>query len=187
MSSSSVSTVARIVYLTTDVLVDSLPPPPSTSVFTDTYHALSKTSIHKPKVISSQFGADPGSTILRNAGSLISFTATANSQVLTRLVLHLGELSSLPVVLHIAIQDDLSDVLLLRSAVPFFLLSRTVQQAHDNALLAARLARTERKAVVHAFYLSTSLESIGEVPEIKSFLFSSHRRSIASMVSVVIQ
>ena len=171
MSSFSVSTVARIVYLTTDVLIDSLPPPPSTSVFTDTYNTLSKTSIHKPKVISSHFGADPGSTILRNAGSLTSFTATASSQVLTRLVLHLGEISSLPIVLHIAVQDDLSDVLLLRSAVPFFLLSRTVQQAHDNALLAARLARTERKAVVHAFYLSTSSESIGEVPEDKIFPF----------------
>jgi sulfite reductase (NADPH) hemoprotein beta-component len=171
MSSFSVSTVARIVYLTTDVLVDSHPPPPSTSVFTDTYNALSKTSTHKPKVISSHFGADPGSTILRNAGNLTSFTATANSQVLTRLVLHLGEISSLPVVLHIAVRDDLSDVLLLRSAVPFFLLSRTVQQAHDNALLAARLARTERKAVVHAFYQSTSTESIGEIPEDKILPF----------------
>lgn len=171
MSSFSVSTVARIVYLTTDVLVDSLPPPPSTSVFTDTYNALSKTSIHKPKIIPSHFAADPGSTILRNAGSLTSFTATASSQVLTRLVLHLGEISSLPIVLHIAVQDDLSDVLLLRSAVPFFLLSRTVQQAHDHALLAARLARTERKAVVHAFYLSTSSELIGEVPEDKILPF----------------
>ena len=169
--SSSLSTVARIVYLTTDVLVDSHPPPPSTSVFADTYHTLSKSSVHKPKVIPSHFGADPGSTILRNPGSLTSFTTTANSQVLTRLVLHLGEISSLPVVLHIAVQDDLSDVLLLRSAVPFFLLSRTVQQAHDNALLAARLARTERKAVVHAFYLSTSSELIGQVPEDKILPF----------------
>ena len=174
MSSFSVSAVARIVYLTTDVLVDSHPPPPSTSVFADTYHALSKTSIHKPKVIPSHFGADPGSTILRNPGSLTSFTATANSQVLTRLVLHLGEISSLPVALHIAVQDDLSDVLLLRSAVPFFLLSRSVQQAHDNTLLAARLARTQRKAVVHAFYISASSELIGQVPEdqILPFLLS---------------
>ena len=172
MSSFSVPTVARIVYLTTDVLVDSRPPPPSTSVFTDTYNALSKSSIHKPKVIPSHFGADPGSSILRNAGSLTSFTATANPQVLTRLVLHLGEISSLSVVLHIAVQDELSDVLLLRSAVPFFLLSRTVQQAHDNALLAARLARTERKAVVHAFYQSTtSTESFREIPEDKILPF----------------
>ena len=171
MASFSASTVARIVYLTTDVLVDSHPQPPSTSVFTDTYHALSKTSIRKPKVISSHFGADPGSTILRNTGTLTSFTATANSKVLTRLVLHLGEISSLPIVLHIAVQDDLSDVLLLQSAVPFFLLSRTTQQAHDNALLAARLARTEKKAVVHAFYLSTSTEEIEEIEEDKILPF----------------
>ena len=171
MSSFSVPTVARIAYLTSDVLIDSHPPPPSTSVFTDTYHALSKTSVAKPKVISSHFGADPGSTILRNTGSLTSFTATSNPQVLTRLVLHLGEISSLPIVLHIAVQDDLSDVLLLRSAVPFFLLSGTVQQAHDNALLAARLARIEKKAVVHAFYVSISTESIEESPEDKILPF----------------
>ena len=171
MSSSLLSAVARIAYLTADVLIDSQSPPPSTSIFTDTYHALSKTSIHKPKVVPSHFGADPGSTILRNAGRLTSFTAIANPQVLTRLVLHLGEISSLPIVLHIAVQDDLSDVLLLRSAVPFFLLSRTALQAHDNALLAARLARTERKAVVHVFYISTSTESIGEISEDKILPF----------------
>jgi sulfite reductase (NADPH) hemoprotein beta-component len=122
MPLSSASTVARIAYLTTDVLVDSYPQSSSNSVFTDIYHALSETSIHKPKVIPSHFGADPGSTILRNAGSLTSFTGTSNTQVLTRLVLHLGEISLLPIVLHIAIQDDLTDVLLFRSAVPFFLL-----------------------------------------------------------------
>ena len=172
MLSLPVSTVARIAYLTTDVLVDSYPPPPLTSAFTDTYHALSKTSNHKPTLVPSHFGADPGSIILRNAGqTLTSFTAIANSQVLTRLVLHLGEISTLPIVFHVAVRDDLSDVLLLRSALPFFLLSKTAQQAHDNALLAARLARTQKKAVVHAFYLTTSTESVEEIQEDKIMPF----------------
>ena len=173
---SSVQAVARIAFLTADVVVDSIPPPPSVSEFTENYNLLSKSSTHKPRVISSPFGADPGSTLIRNTANLTSFTTTASPQVLSRLVLHLGELSSLPIVLHLAVLDDLSDVLLLRSAVPFFLLSTTAQQAHDNALLAARLARLERKSVVHAFYISTE-DSPEEVPEEKiiPFLLSGKR------------
>ncbi|KDR67957.1 hypothetical protein GALMADRAFT_257469 [Galerina marginata CBS 339.88] len=175
--SGSVPVVARIAFLTADVVVDSLPPPPLESEFAKKYNFLSKKSTHKARVISSPFGADPGSTLLRKTANLTSFTATASSQLVTRLVLHLGEISALPIVLHLAVGDDLSDVLLLRSAVPFFLLSTTTQQAHDNALLAARLARLERKAIVHAFYSSTSEETPDEISEEKiiPFLLSGKR------------
>ncbi|KAH9479673.1 Sulfite reductase [NADPH] subunit beta [Psilocybe cubensis] len=168
---STVPVVARIAYLTSDVVVDSLPPPPVISQFAQKYNTLSRSSTHKARVISSPFGADSASTLLRYTANLTSFTASATSQVLTRLVLQLGEISTLPIALHLAVQDDLSDVLLLRSAVPFFLLSTTAQQAHDNALLAARLARLERKAVVHAFYNYVPLETPDEVPEEKIYSF----------------
>ncbi|PPQ79662.1 hypothetical protein CVT25_003236 [Psilocybe cyanescens] len=167
----SVPVVARIAYLTADVVVDSLPPAPLVSEFAQKYNTLFRTSTHKARVISSPFGADSASTLLRYTANLTSFTASASSQVLTRLVLQLGEISTLPIVLHLAVQDDLSDVLLLRSAVPFFLLSTTAQQAHDNALLAARLARLERKAVVHAFYNYVPQETPEEVPEEKIYSF----------------
>ncbi|KAF8199148.1 sulfite reductase subunit beta [Pholiota molesta] len=153
----SVSAVARVAYLTSDVVIDSLPPPPSFSKFSQKYSTLSRTSVHKPTVISSPFGADSGSTILRNTTNLTSFTASASSH----------ELSALPVVFHLAVQDDLSDVLLLRAAVPFFLVSTTSQQAHDNALLAARLARLERKAVVHVFYEGT-FPLVGQAPDVST-------------------
>ncbi|KAJ3515763.1 hypothetical protein NLJ89_g1561 [Agrocybe chaxingu] len=171
--------VARIAYLTADVVVDALPQPPSTSAFAKKYNSLVRTSTHQPKVVSSPFGADAGPTILRNTANLISFTAVASSQLLTRLVLHLGEISSLPIVLNLAVQDDLSDVLLLRAGVPFFLLSTSAQQAHDNALLAARLARLEKKAVVHAFYSDGVAESLDEIHEekIHPFLLSGKRPS----------
>jgi sulfite reductase (NADPH) hemoprotein beta-component len=176
-TSGSISAVARIAFLTADIVVDSLPTPPTVSPFSQKYNLLSRTSTHKPRVISTPYGADPGSTLIRNTSNLTSFTASASSQVLTRLVLHLGEISALPIALHLAVQDDLSDVLLLRSAVPFFLLSTTPQQAHDNALLAARLAKIERKAVVHAFYEDTPTEIQDEVPEEKilPFLLSPKR------------
>lgn len=150
----ALAAVARIAYLTSDVVVDSNPPFPASSPFTPHYSSLNASCSSSPRIISAPFGADPGTIILRNSTDLTSFTATSNAQVFTRLVLHLAELSSKPVVFHIAVHDDLSDVLLLRSAVPYFLLSSTVQQTHDNALLAARLARVEKKAVVHAFYSS---------------------------------
>ncbi|KAF5373316.1 hypothetical protein D9615_007425 [Tricholomella constricta] len=165
---SALSAVARIAYLASDVLVDSQPTLPATSAFSETYGALAKASQHKPKLLSAPLGADPGEIILRNAHTgLVSFTTSSHTQVLTRLVLHLAEISSRPVVLHVALKDDLSDAILLRSAVPFFLLSSTPQQAHDNALLASRLARIERKAVVHAFYIGTSQgpEALSEIPE----------------------
>src|ERR1700677_1837044 len=141
------SSVARIAFLASGVLVDSQPTLPSKSPFAETFNALSKSSNNRPTIIPVPLGADPGLTLLQShAAGLTSYTASSNEEVLTRLVLHLAELSSLPIVLHLAVKDDLSDVLLLRSAVPFFLVSSTAQQAHDNALLASRLALTENKA-----------------------------------------
>ncbi|KXN81529.1 Sulfite reductase [NADPH] subunit beta [Leucoagaricus sp. SymC.cos] len=173
LTSEAIVSVARIAYLTSDVLVDSQPAFPATSAFTQQYDSLSRSLTSAPRVVVAPFGADLGATLLQNTTNLTTLTVTSNPQVLARLVLHLSELSSLPLVFHIAVQDDLSDALLLRSAVPYFLLSSTGQQAHDNALLAARLARIEKIPVVHAFYPSSS-EQIDVLSEEKviSFLLS---------------
>lgn len=179
----ALSAVARIAYLSSDVVVDSQPTLPATSAFAENFASLEKRSRLRPRVLAVPFGADPGATILRNSNAnLISFTTSSHTQVLTGLVLHLAEISALPVVLHLAIKDDLSDALLLRSAVPYFLLSFTAQQAHDNALLAARLARIERKTVVHAFYTTDDEESPLETPEdeIIAFLLGGKRPSSPS-------
>ncbi|KAH0582974.1 hypothetical protein H2248_010867 [Termitomyces sp. 'cryptogamus'] len=155
---SALEAVARIAFLASNVLVDSQP-----SSFSPTYKLLENAD-HKPRILSAPLGSDAGEIILRNTDSkLVSFTTASHTQVLTRLVLHLAEISSRPVVLHIALQDDLSDAILLRAAVPFFLVSSTPQQAHDNALLASRLALTQGKAVVHAFYPGTSHEPLSEL------------------------
>ncbi|EIW79191.1 sulfite reductase subunit beta [Coniophora puteana RWD-64-598 SS2] len=153
--SNALSSVARIAYLSSDLIVDSRPPFPSVSPFAAQYDSLHATSSRRPTVYPVPVAGDPGATLLRHGSAgLASFTAVATAQMIIRLVLHAAELSSLPLVLHLAVTDDLSDVLLLRSAVPFFLVSYTPQQAHDNALLASRLARRENKAVVHVFYNS---------------------------------
>lgn len=152
--SNSIAAVSRIAFLASDVLVDSQPAFPATSQFSRHFQSFTETTGRQPLTFSVPLAGDPASTILRNGSTvpLVSFTASVTSHTAVRLVLHATELSSLPVVLHIAVTDDLSDVILLRSAIPFFLVSYTAQQAHDNALLASRIARVERKAVVHAFY-----------------------------------
>jgi sulfite reductase (NADPH) hemoprotein beta-component len=152
-SMAAIPTVSRVAFLTSDIVLYTQPSGPVVSPFAESYKALSNTS-SRPSVQSVPAGGDPGVSILRLASgaSLISFTSSVTSQTTLRLVLLATELSSLPLVLHIAVKDDLSDVLLLQSAFPFFVISYTSQEAHDNALLASRLARTEKKAVIHVFY-----------------------------------
>ncbi|KAF8223516.1 sulphite reductase hemo protein, beta subunit [Tricholoma matsutake] len=177
----ALSAVARIAYLTSDVLVDSQPSLPSISPFGEEYAILRKRLHHTPKTLTVPFGADPGATIVTNCdANLVSFTASSHAQLLTSLFLHLTEISTLPVVLHLALKDDLTDALLLRPAVPFFLLSSTAQQAQDNALLASRLARVERKAVVHAFYTSNHEAMLTEISEEKVVPFMLGGKSLAS-------
>ncbi|KAJ3784367.1 hypothetical protein GGU10DRAFT_357991 [Lentinula aff. detonsa] len=150
---SSLSAVARIAYLASEILVDSLPPLPLNSEFASSFTSVSQSSRRRPNLLTVPHGGDPAATLLRATGStLTSFTALSNSQTIARLVLRLVELASSPLVLHIALLNDLSDVLLLRTVVPYFLLSTNAQQAHDNALLASKLARSHKKAVVHAFF-----------------------------------
>ena len=148
----AIPTVSRVAFLASDIVIYTQPSTPVVSPFAESYKALSNTS--SPSVQSVPAGGDPGVSILRlaSSASLVSFTSSVTSQTTLRLVLLATELSSLPLVLHIAVKDDLSDVLLLQSAFRFFVISYTSQEAHDNALLASRLARTEKKAVIHVFY-----------------------------------
>ncbi|KAJ7090184.1 hypothetical protein B0H15DRAFT_837428 [Mycena belliarum] len=160
------SPVPRIAFLASDVLVDPISPPPSLS-FDRVFADLRSSSAHTPTLVAVPAGADPSAALLLHAPNarLVSFVASATSKLVAHLVLHLAELSDTPVVLHLAAVDDLSDVLVLRPAVPYFLLSSSAQQAHDNALLASRLARAERKLVIHAFNPAASITSLEEIPE----------------------
>ncbi|TDL23677.1 sulfite reductase subunit beta [Rickenella mellea] len=180
--STATSAVARIAFATSDVVVDCQPPLPETSPFAQTYKnpSDSKTTTGcSPTVISIPHGADSGSSLLHHhSANAVSYTVSSDRLVLARILPHLPELSSRPVVLHIAVRGDLSDALLLRAAVPFFLYSSTVQRAHDHALLASRIARTEKRAVVHAFEEGEG--DIGEVihaDKIRAFLLSPKRAS----------
>ncbi|TFL01917.1 sulfite reductase subunit beta [Pterulicium gracile] len=161
----SLAAVSQVLAAVSDVLLASLPS------YTDVFPADTRNLIKVP------VGADPGPALLRHTHArLISFVAVSSSQLLTRLVPHLPQIYSTPTVLHVAVFNDISDVLLLRSALPFFLLSTTAQQAYDNAILASTLARQERKAVVHAFYLGDSQDSasLASVDAVRSLVTAEH-------------
>ncbi|KAI9066966.1 sulfite reductase subunit beta [Trametes sanguinea] len=173
-ASPSVSAVARIAYLTSDVVVNSLSPT-GPSPFQAALNALASSSDSRAAVTNLPFGANAGDTLLRHRSArLLSYTALAHPQVLNHLLLHLPELSTTSTVFHVAVTDDLSDALVLQSSLPFVLYSRTAQQAHDHALLASRLAFIESTAVLHIFHVGNDAEKVDEVDSdrVAPFLFA---------------
>ena len=137
-TSSSVSAVARIAYLASDVVINSLSST-GPSPFEAAYRTLSASPVTRAVVNHLPFGADAGVSLLRHRSArLLAYTALAHPQALNNLLLHLPELSSTPTVFHVAVSLDLSDALVLLSSLPLVIYSRTAQQAHDHALLASR-------------------------------------------------
>ncbi len=167
----SVAAVARVVYLSSDAVID-YPSP-----FSLYWKSLPRNASQSTTITALPYGSDPTPELLRQSTpALLSFTAP-NSSALIRLLPHLPELSARPFVIHVAAQGDLADALVLRAAVPYFIHSSNPQQAHDNALLASRLARTERKAVVHVFHVGNKSDQIEQVAEdsLKQFLYAEKR------------
>ena len=174
MATASQQAVARIAYLASDIVLDVLPRIPSQSLYQPTF-----SSSVAPNIISVRYGADPGSILLaRKDTGITSLTTSSSRDVLTHLIPHLSELASRSLVLHVAVNGDLSDALALRSSIPFVLHSSSAQQAHDHALLASRIARLEHKAVLHIFHVSEAAEEVSQVEAetVKSFLESERRR-----------
>jgi len=176
--STTISHVAQIVALSSAVVVNSEIQPPRLSPFSRIFNANGRSS--EAKFISLPFGADVGSTLLRYRDqTLVSVTVLSNPRLPTQLLHSLPEISDSPVVIHIALSDadqDLSNLLLLRSSVPFFVFSRTPNDAYRNGLLLLKLSRVEKKAAIHLFY-----EKEAEIPPltddgVRSFLWSDTAR-----------
>ncbi|KAF7311627.1 Flavodoxin-like domain-containing protein [Mycena kentingensis (nom. inval.)] len=150
------SPVPRVARLVSDVVLDV---------------GSSSSASSAPNVVPIALNSDPSAALLAHArtSQLVSLTAQATQKLASNLVLHLSELADAPVVVHLA-ATDLSSALLLRPAAPYFILSVSTQQAHDNALLASRLARTEHKLVIHV-YNSVLTGLVDEIAEEKALPF----------------
>lgn len=171
MSTTSQEVVARIASLVSDIVVDAWPRGEK-SIFQ------SHLSAEYTNVINVRFGADAGAVAISKADKgLVSLTVSSAKDILASLIPRIPELTSQAVVLHIAVDEDLSDALSLRTSLPFVLYSSTVQQAHDHALLASRLAGLQSKAVLHIFHSNQITDILSEVdPEkVRSFPTSEPR------------
>ena len=167
--------VARVVSLASDIIVDVLPRSPARSLYQASFLAGAATNVTRVR-----HGADSGSILLSHPeAKLLSLTVSSAKDALAYLIPYLSELASWPLVLHIAVDGDLSDALSLRSSIPFVLHSSSVQQAYDHAILASRLARLERKAVLHIFHASRTVDDIEEVEvaQMKPFLEAERHHS----------
>ncbi|KZT09927.1 sulfite reductase subunit beta [Laetiporus sulphureus 93-53] len=172
-ASPSVRAVSRIAFLASDTLL--------ASDSQDVAAALAALPAIKPtsSVQRLPSAADPGAALLHvhaQSQGVVSFLTISNGRNLRQLVPHLAELAHTPTVLHVAIPpaDDLSDALVLRATVPICLYSSTAQRAHDHALLASRLARTEGRTVLHIFHVGTEDDQLAEIDEgaVSPYLYS---------------
>ena len=101
MASSVLAVVARVAYISSDVVVDRQSKAGS-SPFADAYTNLSRKSVQPPRVVSVPDAADAASYVQRYVDSgLVSFTSASSPRVVSQFLPYLSELSSSPVVLQI--------------------------------------------------------------------------------------
>lgn len=172
---SSVSSVARISFLSSAVVVNVTPGDADSSLFGATYSSLAASNSESKPLLKSIPRTADIERALDIPTTLTTLTLSSPSRSsIARLLVTLPPLANTPLVVNLAVEaQNLSGVLDLRSSVPYVLLSGTRQQAHDNALLAARLSYTEKKAVLHIFLSNSSAAiAFGDVPEtsIRTFL-----------------
>lgn len=134
------------------------------------------------------FHNEPAGDLIHLAGQgggVVSLLASANTSLLTRFVPHLPALINTPSVIHIATSGDHADVLALRSSGLVILYSSTATEAHDHALLAARVAATTKRAVLHYFEAAQGDAVADEITEadLKSFVASSSSSAAPSSSS----
>ncbi|KAF2800085.1 thiamine diphosphate-binding protein [Melanomma pulvis-pyrius CBS 109.77] len=153
--------VARIAYLSSDVIVSVQPSLASDSEFSEYFRALQKAKApslvakNHPEIVAVRHNVDPLLSVFQpiRAGKLTAVTTT--SSILVKSIPHLYKLAQYPVVLHVSVQPtgfpDFSDITSIRQSGFTFLQSETLQQSQDIALTAHALAIKSGKGVIHFF------------------------------------
>lgn len=174
--------VARVSYITSSRLVDvQSAAGPLSSAFNFSHFAHLQA---KPTVVRLSKDADIAQAVSFPDIPLTTLTIThPDAILLSRLLVALPPAFLMPLVVNIVINTtELSRTLSLRSAAPYMLFSGTAYQAHDHALLAARLASTEKKAVLHIFLADNTPHEadVPEIPEasIRSFMAAPTRPEV---------
>ncbi|UZP35299.1 hypothetical protein NXS19_003115 [Fusarium pseudograminearum] len=161
--------VARIAYLSSDVIVSVQPAIGTDSEFSSHLNRyagrkdsslVAQSADTVPEIIPVRHNTDPLLSVYTptRAGKLVSVTTT--STILLPSVSHLYKLANYPVVLHVSLQPrtfpDYSVITAIRNSGFTFVQSETLQEAQDLALTAHALAIRTGKGVIHFFAPSTS-------------------------------
>ncbi|MCJ1287153.1 hypothetical protein MMC26_006501 [Xylographa opegraphella] len=172
--------VARIAYISSDVVVSVQPTLAKDSEFSrhlnDLVTRKSPSVIAKgiPNVQSIRHNNDPFLSAFEplRSGKLVSVT-TPSSTLLTS-VPHLYKLAQYPIVIHVSLHPlglpDYSEITAIRQSGFSFLQSETLQEAQDIALTAHALAITSGKGVIHFFDVSNSIEDTSISVESENFV-----------------
>ncbi|KAK0307037.1 Sulfite reductase [NADPH] subunit beta [Friedmanniomyces endolithicus] len=170
MASSSVMSageaIARIAYLSSDVIVSVQPSLSTDSEFSRFLHqyAANKASslICKgvPEVQSVRHNADPLLSVYQPVRNGKITTVTTSSNILVKSIPHLYRLAQYPVVIHVSLHPagypDYGDITSIRNVGFTFLQSTSLQEAQDVALTAHALAIRSGKGVIHFFDVANS-------------------------------
>ncbi|KAK2736400.1 hypothetical protein FQN57_000777 [Myotisia sp. PD_48] len=162
----SLNVVARIAYLSSDVVLSVQPTLKGDSIFSRSLNSLaagkvkSVTSGALPEVRAVRQSEDPLLSAfhpLQN-GRLVSVTTSSN--ILLSSVPHLYRLAHYPIAIHVQLEPaqfaDFSVISSIRQCGFSFLHSETLQEAQDIALTAHALAIKSGKGVIHFFDPSNS-------------------------------
>ncbi|GAM85299.1 hypothetical protein ANO11243_033030 [Dothideomycetidae sp. 11243] len=153
--------VARIAYLSSDVVVSVQPSLATDSEFSKFYASFAANkasgvvSKEGAEVLRVRHNADPLLSVFQpaRAGKLVSISTS--SAVLIKSIPHLYKLAQYPVVIHTSLQPsshpDYSDITSIRQSGFIFLQSESLQEAQDIALTAHALAIKSGKGVIHFF------------------------------------
>ncbi|KKA26112.1 hypothetical protein TD95_003121, partial [Thielaviopsis punctulata] len=158
------SAVARIAYLSSDVVVSVQPSLDSDSEFSShlkryesqqTKNFVSSSESGVTEIVPVRFNADPLLSVFGPIRSGRLTSVTTSSTVLVPSVGHLYKLANYPVVIHVSLSPkenpDYSPITAIRNAGWTFLQSETVQEAQDMAMSAHALALRSGKGVIHFF------------------------------------
>ncbi|KKF97069.1 Sulfite reductase [NADPH] subunit beta [Ceratocystis platani] len=179
--------VARIAYLSSDVIISVQPSLDSESEFSPwlkahvTQQTKSLVASKTPEVIPVRFNADPLLSVFTPIRSGRLTTITTSSNILIPSIGHLYKLASYPVVIHVSLgpseNPDYSAITSIRNVGWTFLQSETVQEAQDMALTAHALAIRSGKGVIHFFpssiFASSESPVIPETPTVVEALLDS--------------
>ncbi|TKX27676.1 sulfite reductase [NADPH] subunit beta [Elsinoe australis] len=157
--------VARVAYLSSDVIVSVQPSLTSETEFSQFYQTFKSNEAsgivakEGAEIVRVRHNADPLLSVFQpaRAGKLVSVTTP--SSILVKSIPHLYKLAQYPVVIHTSLQPtahpDYSDITSIRQSGFIFLQSESLQEAQDIALTAHALAIKAGKGVIHFFDADT--------------------------------